>query len=119
MEHSAPGAPKPERLQLGLECDAHSRVIDFVTTADWLSIKQALRLSPREVEYLRWALVDPRDRSIAERIGVGVHTAHTHRVRIFRKLGVGGMAQALSIVFATYVRMHRQRSGDRDDISVP
>ncbi len=85
--HSAQ-RPKPKRLT------------DLVSADEWAWLIERLKLSPREAEYLDFAADDPREKEIARRMGLSVHTAHTHRRRLCQKLGVDGMARALSAVFA-------------------
>src|SRR5436190_1028509 len=64
-------------------------VPDALSELQWACIIDALGLSQREAEILRCAFYNERDTSIANSLGISSHTVHTHRVRLFRKLGVG------------------------------
>jgi DNA-binding CsgD family transcriptional regulator len=86
-----------------------ARVPDLLSPLEWSQLLAALRLSPRQAEVLRHALYDSRDSRIAERMRLPISTVHSHRGRLFRKLAVGSMAEALSLVFATYVLMTKER----------
>ncbi len=46
------------------------------------------RLTPRELDVLRLVVEGRRDREIAERLGITVHTVHTHLKHLFVKLHV-------------------------------
>jgi DNA-binding CsgD family transcriptional regulator len=75
-----------------------ARVPDLLSPLEWSQLIAALRLSPRQAEVLRHALYDSRDSRIAERMRLPISTVHSHRGRLFRKLAVGSMAEALSLV---------------------
>lgn len=79
------------------------RLTDLVSADEWARLIERLALSPREAQYLDLAAADPREKEIARRMGLSVHTAHTHRRRLCQKLGVDGMARALSVVFAVCI----------------
>jgi DNA-binding CsgD family transcriptional regulator len=77
------------------------RLRDLISAAEFARLRGALGLSARETEYVDLAVADSRDGVIAERMGISIHTAHTHRVRLFRKLGADGMPRLLTVIFTT------------------
>jgi len=60
-------------------------------------MRAQLDLSVRQGQILKCAFHDERDSVIAERLGLSEHTVHTQRKRLFRKLGVTSMVQAIAI----------------------
>lgn len=83
------------------------RVADVLPESDWLQVVEVLQLSPAQAKFLWEALNDPRERSIAKRMGLSVHGAHSHRVSLFRKLAVDCMPAAIARVFAAYLALRR------------
>lgn len=78
-------------------------ITSVLEKSEWDQLVKILELSPGQAEFLWHALRDPRDRVIAERMGVSRHGAHAHRMRLFRKLDVESMPGAVARVFAAYV----------------
>lgn len=85
-------------------------VPELLSATQWSRIVCALKLSPREAEIVGCAFYDERDCAIALCLGISEHTVHTHRVRVFRKLGVRTTAQ----VFATILTAHLVLSATSD-----
>jgi DNA-binding CsgD family transcriptional regulator len=54
---------------------------------------RVLALSPRELEIARGVMADEKEMAIAVRLGISVHTVHTHLERIYRKMGVSSRVQ--------------------------
>lgn len=89
-----------------------ANVPELLSATEWARIVGALRLSPREAEIVGCAFYDERDCAIALILGISEHTVHTHRVRVFRKLGVGTTAQ----VFATVLTAHLALNGRSEPV---
>ena len=83
----------------------NERLPDLLTEPDWRKVVRALRLSGRQADILRFAFYDERDEAIAMRLGCSVHTIHTHRMRLFRRLGVSSMAQAIAVTASMFARI--------------
>lgn len=77
---------------------AQRRLREVLSAEEFALIASAFALSPREAEYLDHAVADSRDGEIAARMAVSVHTAHSHRRRLFQRLGACDMPGALSVV---------------------
>lgn len=80
---------------------------DFLTDPQWLAIVDALRLSGRETDLLRLAIRDDSVVAMAASLGITQNTVHTHRQRLFRKLGVASFSQALVVLFKCHVQLER------------
>jgi len=86
------------------------RFPDLLAEADWAAVMQSLGLSQQQGEIARCAFYDERDHAIAQRLGRSSHTIHTQRIRLFRKLSVTSMAQAISVIASAYV-LHKGAAG--------
>jgi len=73
-------------------------------------IARQARLSPRELQIVRHILLDEKEQTIADRLGISVHTVHTHLKRIYGKLGVSSRVELILEIFRVYVAYAR-RSG--------
>jgi DNA-binding CsgD family transcriptional regulator len=73
------------------------RLPDLLSAEQWEQLRAHLGLSVRQSQILKCAFHDERDSAIAARLGASEHTVHTQRIRLFRKLGVTSMAQAIAI----------------------
>jgi DNA-binding NarL/FixJ family response regulator len=90
------------------ESSSHRRAVrlpDLLSSDEWCRLSRALNLSQRQSEILRCAFSDERDSSIAERLGVSAHTIHTQRMRLFRKLHVASMTQAIAVAATTWFEL--------------
>lgn len=82
-------------------CDsAPSRIL---SEKAWEEIRQALRLSPREMEISRLMMDGLSLRAMGRRLGCSPHTVSTHTRRIFRKLHVASRSSVIAVLFRTYV----------------
>jgi len=79
------------------------RFPDLVAASEWAKTAKLLGLSTQQAAILRSAFYDERDFAIAKRVGRSIHTVHTQRIRLFRKLGVSSMAQAIAVVTSAFV----------------
>ncbi len=73
------------------------RLPDLLSAGQWHTLTMRLGLSTRQAQVLRYAFYDERDCAIAKSLGVSEHTVHTHRIRLFRKIGATSMSQAIAI----------------------
>ena len=80
-----------------------TRFPDLLTECEWAAVMRYLGLSRQQGEIARCAFYDERDHAIAQRLGRSAHTIHTQRIRLFRKLSVTSMAQAISVIASAYV----------------
>lgn len=83
-----------------------ANVPELLSATQWSRIVAALRLSPREAEIVGCAFYDERDCAIALCLGISEHTVHTHRGRVFRKLGVGTTAQVFAAVLTAHLAVN-------------
>jgi DNA-binding CsgD family transcriptional regulator len=90
----------------------HSRRLpDLLSVAEWSALSQELALSNREADILRSACYDDRTDAIAQTLGLAPSTVHTYRDRLYRKLGVASLTQALALAFAVHVELSNRRDG--------
>lgn len=66
-------------------------------------IQQALHLSDREAQIASLILADQKELAIARRIGISIHTVHTHLERLYRKTGVASRVELVVRVYETFV----------------
>jgi DNA-binding CsgD family transcriptional regulator len=92
---ATPAAP-PETRRSGFLDDHH-----------WGEIARALRLSAREFEIVRCIVDGCSEARIAERLGISIHTVHTHLERLYRKLAVSNRSELVVRLFATHVSLAR------------
>lgn len=95
------------RLELELRSMPRRAVPDLLTAAEWSKLVRALRLTRREADVSRRALYDERASSLANDLGLSVDTIRTYRNRVFRKLDVRSMTQAIAYAFSVYVQLSR------------
>jgi DNA-binding CsgD family transcriptional regulator len=89
-----------------------SPIPELLSAEDWLSLVHALRLTRREADILRCVFYDERSTSLAKSLQLSQNTVHAYRERLFRKLDVESMTQAIAHVFAVYVMLHRANAAD-------
>ena len=77
--------------------------LDALDDHDWASLVNHLKLSRREEQIARCALRNDKMVAIAAQLGVSPHTVHSYRERLFRKLGIGGAAELVAVLFAAYI----------------
>jgi DNA-binding CsgD family transcriptional regulator len=66
--------------------------LSFISSEQWDRIRESLNLSPREFQVVLTVCAELKDRAIAERLGISIHTVRTHFERLFRKLNVNSRA---------------------------
>ncbi len=60
---------------------------------DWQA--RLLRLTPREMELLRWVIEDKLNKTIADLMGISIKTVELHRKRVMNKLGASSATQLM------------------------
>ena len=83
---------------------------DVFSDRDWLSIRESLCLSERELAIVKLVFADNCDCEIADELSISRHTVHTHVGRLYRKLCVHSRTELVIAVFWQYVRMHSDSS---------
>ena len=61
---------------------------ELLACESWTAVGHSLSLSPRELDIVKGIFDDEREQSIANTLGISVHTVHTYMARIYQKLGV-------------------------------
>ena len=87
--------------------------------AEWDRIARQLELSPRELQIVRLVTVDAKEHTVARRLGISVHTVHTHLKRIYAKLGVSSRVELILEIFRKYVTYARQGNVPCERIGEP
>jgi len=81
---------------------------DLLTPAEWLWLAQALRLSMRQLEVVRFVFDDAGEAAMARQLSISHHTVHTHLERLYRKLGVSSRCELLVRVFREALAVRSQ-----------
>lgn len=89
--------------------------LDALDDQDWGTLVKYLKLSRREEQIARCALRNDKMVTIAAHLGVSPHTVHTYRERLFRKLGIGGAAELVAVLFVAYIDLTK-RCEDRGQV---
>lgn len=84
--------------------------------AEWDWIVRQLELSPRELQIVRLVMVDAKERTIARRLGISIHTVHTHLKRIYAKSCVNSRIELILGIFREYVAYAREENVSRETI---
>jgi len=71
----------------------------------WGALGSALKLCPRESQFLLGVSEDLKDATIASRLGIAPNTLRTYVKRLYLKLGVSSRPQLLIKVFHTHLRL--------------
>jgi DNA-binding NarL/FixJ family response regulator len=71
----------------------------------WIAIGRSLRLSGRELQVVRGAFDDQIELVIADHLGIGSRTVHTHIERLYRKLGIKDRTQLLVRVMREFLTL--------------
>jgi DNA-binding NarL/FixJ family response regulator len=66
-------------------------------------------LSPRESQIVQHMLLNEKERTIAFRLDISVHTVHTHIKRIYWKLGVNSRVELVSRILGEFAEWSRQQ----------
>jgi two-component system, LuxR family, response regulator FixJ len=73
--------------------DPASGTDDDPRVQDWQA--RLLRLTPREMELLRWVIEDKLNKTIADLMGISIKTVELHRKRVMNKLGATSATQLM------------------------
>ena len=71
----------------------------------WAAITRSLQLSGRELQIVRGVFDDQKESTLAEALGISVHTVHSHIERLYFKLGVSDRAQLLQRVMQEFLAL--------------
>ena len=71
----------------------------------WEAIARSLRLSGQELKIVRGVFDDRTEITIASELGISPHTVHTHRERLYHKLGVTDRVKLVLRVMERYVTL--------------
>lgn len=71
----------------------------------WAAIARSLKLSGRELQIVRGIFDDATDVAIAQRIGISLHTVHTHVERLHHKLAITNRSQLLLRVMQEFLTL--------------
>ena len=86
----------------------------LLVRAEWEMIARGLGLSPRELQIVQHILVDEKEKAVALKLGISVHTVHAHLKRVYWKLGVSSRVELVMRVFREYVAYARQNGVPRE-----
>ena len=81
----------------------------------WHSLRNGLRLSPRELEVLKAIFDDRKEASISHELGISPHTVHTYVGRIYMKLRVSSRIETVTTVVAAAANLRQHDVGQRRD----
>ena len=84
--------------------------------AEWDRIARQLELSPRELQIVRLVTVDAKEHTIARRLGISIHTVHSHLKRIYAKSCVSSRVELILEIFREYVAYAREGNALRETI---
>jgi DNA-binding NarL/FixJ family response regulator len=71
----------------------------------WDQLREALRLSQREIQVVRGVFDDWKEEQIAHELGLSPHTVNTYLQRLYKKLHVSSRAQLVVRVMADYLML--------------
>lgn len=76
--------------------EATSELVESVFhPAAWSQVVLYLRLTERQAEVARGLLLGEKEFTIADRLGISVHTVHNHRRRLYAKLDAHDYASGI------------------------
>jgi DNA-binding CsgD family transcriptional regulator len=74
-----------------------------IPASAWLSLRESLQLSGRELEIIQLVFADEKDGNIAGNLGISRHTVDTYLRRLYAKLQVSSRPQLILKVVAVYL----------------
>ncbi|MEO0530266.1 MAG: helix-turn-helix transcriptional regulator [Planctomycetota bacterium] len=80
-------------MRRAIHSDEQSAGHQLFDGPDWEQLGERLALSPRELEIAQGVFDDQLEAAIARRLGISVHTVHTHLGRLYHKLGVSSRVE--------------------------
>ena len=80
---------------------------------EWAIIAGQLGFSPRELQIVRHVMDDAKEKTIARRLGISVHTVHTHLKRVYAKRHVTSRVELILQIFREYVAYARRDTVNR------
>ncbi len=79
----------------------------WLSSEQWRAMALQLGVSGRELDVIRGILDGADERTVAKRLGISVHTVHTHLNRVYRRLRVNSRSNLILRVFAQFAIMAR------------
>ena len=76
----------------------------------WLSLRDALRLSEREIQIVQSVFEDRKEECIAARLAISPHTVNTYFRRVYAKLQVSSRPQLIVKVMMEYLAIVSERA---------
>lgn len=71
----------------------------------WAAITQSLQLSGRELQIVRGVFDGQKESTLAQALGISVHTIHSHFERLHFKLGISDRVQLLQRVMQEFLTL--------------
>jgi DNA-binding CsgD family transcriptional regulator len=75
----------------------------LVPVESWSRLRDALRLSDRELQIVQGIFEDQKQESIAFALGISPHSVNTYMQRIYAKLRIGSRPQLIVRVMSEYL----------------
>jgi DNA-binding CsgD family transcriptional regulator len=75
----------------------------LLPSAMWSRVRDALRLSDRELQIVQGIFEDQKQESIAYTLGISPHSVNTYIQRIYSKLRIGSRPQLILRVMSEYL----------------
>jgi len=71
----------------------------FLSDREWVQVRQALGLSPRQAEIVRHLLLGESDKQIAKELQISIPTVRTHLGRLFQKFDLSDRVELILHIF--------------------
>ena len=91
----------------------------FLSDAEWQAIGCHWSWQGGISIFLRRAFEGVKESRIAHRLGISVHTVHTHVCRLYKKLGVRSRAELVRLIFREHIAHTCRRCCDRCSLKRP
>ena len=73
-----------------------------------MSISKLLNLTDRQLDVVKGIFDGTDEDFIGLELGISVHTVHSHRMSIYRKLAVHNSSDLISKIFITYLTIQNR-----------
>ncbi len=83
----------------------------FLSEQEWVQVREALGLSPRQAEIVRHLLLGESDKQIASQLHISIPTVRTHLGRLFQKFELNDRVELILHIFS-HVRENEARIAD-------
>jgi DNA-binding CsgD family transcriptional regulator len=88
----------------------------FLSDQEWVQVRQALGLSPRQAEIVRHLLLGESDKQIAKELRISIPTVRTHLGRLFQKFELNDRVELILHIFGQ-VRENDARALDAEHMA--